>query len=67
MLPLFLQIAIDRLVSDSSLRRASALDELIDSYAATYGMPVADADRARAHAEAGRRFHDFQASTNAAL
>lgn len=65
MLPLFIQIAIDRLSTDESLRTPESLNLLIDAYADTYRMPVADADRERAHAEARRRFYNF-ASRDAA-
>lgn len=59
MLPLYAQIAIDRLAADASLRTPAKLDELIEAYRGTYGLPSNPSERDRAHAEARRRFFDF--------
>jgi len=49
-LPLFAQIAVDRLAADPSLRSEKQLDALLAAYAFQYAMPVerevADAARA---------------------
>ena len=55
-LPLFAKIAIERLDADSDLRSNIMLDELLDSYAKTYGLQCDSHCRDSAHHICNRRF-----------
>lgn len=55
-LPLFAKVAIERLDADADLRSNHKLDELLDSYASTYGMECDSVTRDSAHHICARRF-----------
>ena len=55
-LPLFAKISIERLDADSDLRSNIMLDELLNSYAKTYGDQCDSQTRDSAHHICNRRF-----------
>jgi hypothetical protein len=55
-MPLYAKVAIERLDSNSSLRTAPMLDQLIDAYAQTYGATCDQHTRDSAHYICSRRF-----------
>ncbi len=55
-LPLWAKVAIERLNADAELRTESMLDELLDSYAKTYGEAVDDQTRESARHICRSRF-----------
>jgi hypothetical protein len=57
-LPLFAKVAIERLDADHGLRDNAHLDELLNAYAATYGMDCDSITRDAAHSICARRFGD---------
>lgn len=59
-LPLFAKVAIERLDADNDLRTGHVLDQLMQAYAATYGLTVDLHTCANAHAICTRRFWDFE-------
>lgn len=61
-LPLFAQVAIERLNADDGLRTEAMLDELLQRYAEFYRMTVDIETCAAAHHISARRFWNFQAS-----
>lgn len=61
-LPLFAQVAIERLNADEGLRNGAMLDELLQRYAEFYRMTVDIETCAAAHHICARRFWNFQAS-----
>lgn len=56
----FLQRVIERLSSETALRRHDAIDELIDNYAAQDNRSVSDWDRESTHAVCAARYRDFE-------
>lgn len=56
LLPLFAQIAVDRLHMDGALRTVEQLNALLDAYAKTYGQACDDPTRRAAYSVAARRF-----------
>jgi hypothetical protein len=59
-LPLYAQIAIERLDRDASLRDGARLDELLNGYARSMCRTVDLETCAAAHRVCARRFHDFR-------
>lgn len=55
-LPLFAQLAFERLQVDNALRNTHTLDALLDSYAKTYGTTCSDALRETVHQQCFQRF-----------
>jgi len=55
-LPMYAKIAIERLDSNSDLRTAAMLDELLNAYAKTYGEQVDEYIRESAHYRCEKRF-----------
>lgn len=59
--PLFAQLAIDRIDALCDGRTGAKLDAFLDAYAATYGTECDDRTRTSAHHICERRFYNFQA------
>jgi hypothetical protein len=59
-MPLFAKVAIERLDADSDMRTSAMLNELLDSYAKTYGCVVDEHIRESAIHICGKRFWNFK-------
>lgn len=59
-LPLYAKLAIERLDCAGELRSAAQLDELLQAYAATYGLTVDLPTCAAAHRICAKRFACFK-------
>lgn len=55
-LPLFAQMAVERLAADNALRNSHTLDALLDSYAKSTGAACDEAMRESVQLLCGRRF-----------